>query len=54
MKTPPKRETKRKDKAVEAVTEELESLYGCKVLLIDGSKINTQGLSNNYPPAYVI
>ena len=43
-----------KDKAVESVIKELESLYGCKVLLIDGSKINTQGLSNNYPPAYVI
>ena len=43
-----------KYKAVESVTEELESLYGCKVLLIDGSKINTQGLSNNYSPAYFI
>ena len=43
-----------KDKAVESVTEELESLYGCKVLLIDGSKINTHGLSNNYSPVYFI
>ena len=43
-----------KDKAVESVTEELESLYGCKVLLIDGSRMNTQGLSNNYSPAYFI
>ena len=43
-----------KDKAVESVTKELESLYGCKVLLIDGSKINTHGLSNNYSPVYFI
>ena len=43
-----------KAKAVESVTEELESLYGCKVLLIDGSKINTHGLSNNYSPVYFI
>ena len=43
-----------KDKTVESVTKELESLYGCKVLLIDGSKINTHGLSNNYSPAYFI
>ena len=43
-----------KSKAVESVTEELESLYGCKVLLIDGSKINTHGLSNNYSPVYFI
>lgn len=39
---------------VESVTKELESLYGCKVLLIDGSRMNTQGLSNNYSPAYFI
>ena len=43
-----------KDKTVESVTKELESLYGCKVLLIDGSRMNTQGLSNNYSPAYFI
>ena len=43
-----------KVKTVESVTKELESLYGCKVLLIDGSRMNTQGLSNNYSPAYFI
>ena len=43
-----------KDKAVESVRKELETLYGCKVLLIDGSRMNTQGLSNNYLPAYFI
>ena len=43
-----------KDKAVELVTKELESLYGCKILLIDGSRMNTQGLSNNYSPVYFI
>ncbi len=39
---------------VDETRETLEINYGCKVLLIDGSKINTQGLSNNYSPAYFI
>lgn len=43
-----------KDKAIESVREELESLYGCKVLLIDGSRVNTQGLLSNYSPVYFI
>jgi hypothetical protein len=32
----------------------MEKEYGCKVLLIDGSRQNTQGLEKNYTPAYFI
>jgi len=32
----------------------MEKEYGCKVLLIDGSRQNNQGLEKNYTPAYFI
>ena len=46
-------EYKSKDNLYET-RETLETIYNCKVILVDGSRMNTQGLSNNYLPVYFI
>ncbi len=46
-------EYKSKDN-VDETRQTLETIYGCKVLLIDGSRQNTQGLQNSNLPAYFI
>ena len=36
-----------KDESSDEVRQKLEVIYNCKVLLIDSSKVNTQGGHNN-------
>jgi hypothetical protein len=43
-----------KDNNVDETRETLETIYGCKVLIIDGSRQNTQGTQNTNLPAYFI
>jgi len=44
-----------KDDAIDTTRETLETIYDCKVLSIDGSRQNTQGVqNNNIQPAYFI
>jgi hypothetical protein len=39
---------------VDTIRESLEAIYGCKVLLIDGSRKNLEGTQINNPPVYFI
>jgi hypothetical protein len=43
-----------KDESVDAIRESLEAIYGCKVLLIDGSRRNLEGIQINNSPVYFI
>lgn len=43
-----------KDKTTDEISQLLETKYGYKVLLIDGSRQNLQGVQNSNPPVYFI
>jgi len=43
-----------KEKKLEDIRNELEGIYKTKILLIDCSRTNIQGVSNNSLPAYRI
>lgn len=43
-----------KNKSLEEVKELLEQTYSCKVLLLDGSRQNMQGLNSNNLPVYFV
>jgi len=43
-----------KDSNIKRIKKLLEKEYGCRVILIDGSRQNTQGMQNLNQPVYFI